>query len=417
VIPVFPWVTTVEAAMMGRRSGQSSLFYQSRLDERVPKDHLLRRIDRFVTPVLADIRERLRPYYSEIGRPSVDPELMIRMLVVGYCYGLRSERKLTQEVELHLAYRWFCRLDLDDGVPHHSTFSENRLNRFRESDLLRHIFERVVMTAMEMGLVKGEGFAVDASVMEANASRYHGKAPHELDWTEKQRQRRAVAEYLTALEADAAAKGDAPDDGAGGCSDGKQPRRYERKPPKLISPSDPQSAWTAKANKRVQFGYGLNYLVDIENAVIVDVEATPARTYDEVAATKTMLDRTERCFDLKPKRLAADTAYGTGKFLGWLVKEKKIIPHIPVWEMSDRHDGIFSRSNFRWDGKRRVYICPNGKLLRTSGTVHDGRTLLYRASKHDCDYARSDASAALRTKRARSRAIFTKMLAMLRDGR
>ena len=133
----------------------------------------------------------------------------------------------------------------------------------------------------------------------------------------------------------------------------------------------------------------------------------------EVAATKTMLDRTERRFDLKPKRLAADTAYGTGKFLGWLVKEKKIIPHIPVWEMSERQDGIFSRSDFRWDGKRGVYICPNDKLLRTSGTVHDGRTLLYRASKHDCACARSEASAAPRTRRARSLAIFTKMLTML----
>jgi transposase len=385
VIPVVLRVTGLEAAMMGRRGEQGSLFYQFRLDERVPKDHLLRRIDRFVTPALADIHERLQPYYSEIGRPSVDPELMIRMLIVGYCYGLRSERRLTQEVDLHLAYRWFCRLDLDDNVPHHSTFSENRLNRFRESDILRHVFDRVVMTAMEMGLVKGEGFAVDASVMEANASRYHGKAPDELDWTEKQRQKRAVAEYLRALEVEAAARADASDDESEGDSNGKQPRRYERKLPKVISTSDPQSAWTAKANKRVQFGYGLNYLIDIENAVIVDVEATPARTYDEVAATKTMLDRTERRFNLKPKRLAADTAYGTGKFLGWLVKEKKIIPHIPVWEMSDREDGIFSRSDFRWDGKRGVYICPNGKLLRTSGTVHDGRTLLYRASKHDCD--------------------------------
>jgi len=153
----------------------------------------------------------------------------------------------------------------------------------------------------------------------------------------------------------------------------------------VISPSDPQSAWTAKANKRVQFGYGLNYLIDIEHAVIIDVEATPARTYDEVAATQVMLDRTQQRFNLRPKRLATDTAYGTGKFLGWLVKEKKIIPHIPVWEKSDRQDGIFSRSDFRWDSKRGVYICPNGKLLRTSGTVHDGRTLRYRASKYDCD--------------------------------
>ena len=271
-----------------------------------------------------------------------------------------------QDVELHLGFRWFCRLDLDDEILHHSTFSANRLGRFRDSDLLRHIFERVVWSAMAIGLVKGEGFAVDASVLEANASRYHGKAPDELDWTEKQRQTRAVAEYLAALDEAAEPNPD-------------------RKVPKVISPSDPSSAWTAKANKRVQFGYGLNYLIDIENAVIVDVEATPARTYDEVEATKTMLDRTEACFDLKPKRLAADTAYGTGKFLGWLVKDKRITPHIPVRDKSDRDDGIFSRSDFIWDKRRGHYVCPNGKLLRTSGTVHDGRTLLYRASKRDCD--------------------------------
>ena len=270
MIPLIPWITALEAAMMGRRCGdQASLFYKFRLDERVPKEHLLRRIDRFVTAALADMHERLKPYYSEIGRPSVDPELMIRMLIVGYCYGLRSERKLTQEVELHLAYRWFCKLDLNDKVPHHSTFSENRLHRFRESDVFRHIFERVVMACMAAGLVKGEEFAVDASVMEANASRYHGKAPDEIAWAEPERRTRAIKEYLAALEAEAEVDPD-------------------RKPPKVISPSDPCLAWTAKANKQVQFGYGLNYLIDIENTVIVDVEATPARTYDEVAATKTI---------------------------------------------------------------------------------------------------------------------------------
>ena len=285
--------------------------------------------------------------------------------MLGTCYGLRSERRLTQEVELHLAYRWFCRLDLDDKAPHHSTFSENRLHRFRESDVFRHIFERVVMACMAAGLVKGEGFAVDASVMEANASRYHGKAPDEIAWVEPERQTRAVKEYLAALPADAEAN-------------------PERKPPKVISPSDPCSAWTAKANKRVQFGYGLNYLIDIENTVIVDVEATPARTYDEVAATKTMIERTEKRLGLKPKRLAADTAYGTGKFLGWLIGAG-ITPHIPVWDKSTREDGTLSRSDFRWDKRRGVYICPNNKVLHTSGTVHDGRTLLYRASKLDCD--------------------------------
>jgi transposase len=352
--------------MMGRRwSNQASLFYQFRLDDRVPKDHLLRRIDGFVTTALADIHGRLRPSYSEIGRPSIDPELLIRMLIIGYCFGLRSERRLTQEVELHLAYRWFCRLDLDDTVPHHSTFSENRLHRFRDSDVLRHIFERVVAACMTAGLVGGEGFAVDASVMEANASRYHGQAPDEINWAEPERQTRAVKEYLARLEADV------------------QPNP-DRKPPKVISPSDPCSAWTAKANKRVQFGYGLNYLIDLENAVIVDVEPTPARTYDEVESTKAMLARTEQRFHLKPKRLAADTAYGTGRFLGWLVG-CGIAPHIPVRDASERDDGTFSRSDFRWDRRRGVYICPNNKVMHTTGTVYDGTLLRYRASKFDCD--------------------------------
>ena len=373
--------------MMGRsRRDQGKLFYEFRLEDRIPDDHLLRRMNVFVTAVLADLHQELKPYYSDIGRPSVDPELMIRMLVIGYCYGIRSERKLCQEVNLHLAYRWFCKLDLDDAIAHHSTFSENRLGRFRESNILRHIFERVVWAAMAMGLVKGEGFAVDASVMEANASRYHGKAPNELNWSDVQRQKRAVAEYLEGVAAEAQARtGDEVGSDDEGCPQSRGQGRYGRKPPKVISPSDPSSAWTAKANKRVQFGYGLNYLIDIDQAVIVDVEATPARTYDEVAVASTMIDRTEACFDLKPKRLAADPAYGTGKFLGWLVKEKQITPHIPVWEKSDREDGIFKRSDFIWDTKHGHYICPNGKLLRTSGTVHDGRTLLYRASKHDCD--------------------------------
>jgi transposase len=269
----------------------------------IPAGHLLRRINVFATAVLADLHEQLKAFYSDLGRPSVDPELMIRMLLVGYCYGIRHERRLCQEVALHLAYRWFCKLDLDDKVPHHSTFSVNRLGRFRESEILRHIFERVVTQCMAAGLVKGEGFAVDASVMEANASRYYGKALDELDWSDAQRQKRAVAEYLAGPEAEARVQEGG--DGRGGGPDGEPTAKPDRKPPKVISPSDPSSAWTAKANKRVQFGYGLNYLIDVEHAIIVDVEPTPARTYDEVASTRTMLERTEQRLDLKPDWLAA----------------------------------------------------------------------------------------------------------------
>ena len=351
--------------MMGRQTvDQSQLFYLFNLEGRIPARHLLRRINPTVTRILADLRERLEPFYSEIGRPSIDPELMIRMLIVGYCYGIRFERRLCEEVELHLAYRWFCRLDLDDKVPDHSTFSVNRHGRFREGHTFRHVFEAVVRACMNAGLVKGEGFAVDASVMEADASRYHGVTPEEAEWSAPGHQTRAVAEFLGALDDD--------------------DPTADRKPPKVISLSDPCSAWTAKANKRVQFGYGLNYLIDTENGIVVDVEATPARTYDEVAAARTMIERTEKRMGLKPQRLAADTAYGTGKFLGWLVGAG-ITPQIPVWDKSTREDGTFSRSDFTFDRERNVYVCPAGKLLTTTGSVGDDHVLRYLASKRNCD--------------------------------
>src|SRR5471032_3033621 len=336
--------------MMGRQtSDQSQLFYLFNLERRVSAGHLLRRINPVVTQILADLREKLEPFYSDIGRPSIDPELMLRMLIVGYCYGIRFERRLCEEVELHLAYRWFCRLDLDDEVPDHSTFSVNRHGRFRDSDIFRQIFEAVVRACMNAGLVKGEGFAVDASVIEANASRYHGKAPDEIDWSLPEHQTRAAEEFLAGLD------DEDPD--------------ANRKPPKVISPVDPCSAWTAKANKRVQFGYGLNYLIDLgPGAVIVDVEATPARTYDEVAATRP---------------IAADTAYGTGKFLAWIVGQK-ITPYIPVWDKSTRDDGTFSRSDFAFDKEKNVYTCPAGKTLPKTGHVSTDHMIRYLASIRDC---------------------------------
>jgi transposase len=360
--------------MMGRQTAdQRQLFYSFNLEERIPANHLLRRMNAFVTAALAGLHHDLAHHYSHTGRPSIDPELMLRMLIVGYCHGIRSERRLCEEVSLNLAYRWFCRLDLEDDVPDHSSFSKNRHGRFRKSDLLRQVFERVVGLCLSHGLIKGEGFAVDASVIEADASRYHGLAPEEIDWQAIEKPSRAVREYVEAL------------DEAGEMEPG-------RKPPKVISPSDPASAWTAKANKRVQFGYGLNYLVDTDHAVIVDVEATPARTYDEVVATKVMLDRAAHRFKLKPKLLAADAAYGTGKFLAWLV-DKGIAPHVVVRDQSKRKDGTFEKADFRYVGKSDLYICPKGKeLKRYRQTSRMAKAKppkddmhRYRASKTDCD--------------------------------
>ncbi len=350
--------------MMGPAvGGQDRLFYEFNLEERIPADHLLRRIDAVLD--LSWLRGELAPYYSHTGCPSIDPELMIRMLLVGYCYSIRSERRLCQEVELNLAYRWFCRLGLEDKVPNHSTFSVNRHGRFRDSDVLRQVFEGVVCQCMEAGLVGGEGFAVDASVIEADASRFGRIEGSEIDWTDKQLSRRAIKEYVAALET------------------GNSPLNPDQKP-KALSPTDPTAAWTRRGRNKVMFGYSLNYLIDMENAVIVDVEATPTRISKEVDATETMLERTEERFALKPDRIAGDKAYGTGKMLGWLV-DREIDPHIPVWDRTEvAANGKFVRNDFTYHKERDVYICPNGKVLTTSGTVHDGTTLKYLARRSDC---------------------------------
>ena len=189
--------------MMGERTvAQEQLFYEFSLERHVPADHLLRSIDRFVD--LSSLREELRPFYSETGRPSIDPELMIRMLIIGYTHGIRSERRLCEEVHLNLAYRWFCRLGLDGAVPDHSTFSRNRHGRFRDSDLLRRLFEATVERCLSEGLVGGEGFAVDGSLIRADANRQRGQTELPSDVSS-----RAVREYLEVLD-DAAFGGASP---------------------------------------------------------------------------------------------------------------------------------------------------------------------------------------------------------------
>jgi len=240
--------------MMGeRRVDQGALFYEFSLDRHVPADHLLRAIDRFVD--LTDLRVRLAPFYSSVGRPSIDPELLIRMLLIGYCSGIRSERRLCEEVHLNLAYRWFCRLGLDGEVPDHSTFSKNRHGRFRESDLLRRLFEAVVRRCIEEGLVGGEGFAVDASLIKAEANRQKGVEgtkglPPELT-------SRAIDEYLAVL-----------DDAAFGAASEVTPR--------FISPADPAARWTGAHGGQAFFAYSDNYLIDLDHGIIVDVEPSTA---------------------------------------------------------------------------------------------------------------------------------------------
>ncbi len=356
--------------MMGeRQTDQPELFYGFSLERHVPSDHLLRSIDRFVD--LGDIRVQLRPFYSDTGRPSIDPELMIRMLIIGYCMGIRSERRLCDEVHLNLAYRWFCRLGLEGAVPDHSTFSKNRHGRFRDSDLLRKLFEETVARCIAEGLVGGEGFAVDASMIKADANRQNSTPGDE--WEPPDDPGHAVREYLAVLD-EAAFGGATP------------------VVPKFISAADPASHWTGANGGLAYFAYCTNYLIDLKHAVIMDVEATTAVRQAEVTAQRVMLDRTQERFGIWPERLAGDTGYGSAENLAWLVHDRGIEPHIPVFD-KDRTDGSFARSDFIYDHSQDIYTCPGGKELRQywqesraakAQPPADG-LYRYRARKADCD--------------------------------
>ena len=351
--------------MMGRRNqSQAPLFYEFCLDEVIPDDHLVRKIGRMLD--LSWVYAALAPYYSEIGRPSIDPVLMIRMLIIGYVFAIRSERQICREVQVNLAYRWLCELGLEDRIPDPSTFSRARNERFRESDIFRHVFERVVGSCIEAGLVGGEGFAVDASLISADANRQ--RSIPGIEWKKEldpEAASRAVKEYVATLN-----------DAAFGAATEVQP--------KFVSPSDPAAQWTGAHKGPAFFAYADNYLIDVRCGVIVDVEASRAVRQAEVGAARTMLERTEERFGLKPQRLAADSAYGSAPMLNWLVEEKQITPHIPVLDKSKREDGTFSREDFRYDEGADTYTCPAGKTLTTTGLINAGDTLFYRSSMVDC---------------------------------
>ena len=352
--------------MMGRLDrDQGQLFYSFSLDDAVPDDHPVREIAAVLD--LSWVHAELAPYYPELGRPSIDPVLMIRMLIVGYVFAIRSERALCRDVRVNLAYRWFCGLSIEDKIPDHSAFSRARNDRFRDSDVFRSVFERVVGACIAAGLVGGEGFAVDASLIMADANKQRSipgsQWNKELD---AQAVSRATKEYLATL-----------DDAAFGAA--------SEVTPKFVSPSDPAAQWTGAMRGPAFFAYADNYLIDVKSGIIMDVEASRAIRQAEVGAAKIMIERTEQRFDIKPTRLAADTAYGAGATLDWLVNDKKIAPHIPVIDKSNREDGTFSREDFSFDKERDLYTCPAGKVLTTTGKlVNDGETLLYLASTRDC---------------------------------
>jgi Transposase domain (DUF772) len=290
---------------------------------------------------------------------------MIRMLLIGYLYGIRSERRLVEEVHLNLAYRWFCGLDLTGEVPERSSFSKTRHGRFRESDAFRMVFESVLQTCLRAGLVGGDTFATDASVIEADARVMRCTEGKDYPGNVT----RPVREYLDQLDKAAGLAALLPGE--------------TQQSPKALSLTDPCAALTSKGKSKIAFAYRTNYLIDTKAAIIVDVEASPARGTAEVAATRSMIERAVNRFGLSPKRLAADTAYGSGGMLAWLM-ERGIEPHIPVLDRSAQTNGVFTRNDFTFDRGRNVYICPGGKELPLTHKKRDSGILIYRARGTDC---------------------------------
>ena len=307
--------------MMGRQVAQGSLFYGFRLDDHVPADHLLRRIDGLLD--LGFARGALAASYSATGRPSVDPELMLRMLLIGYLFGIRSERRLCEEVVTRCAVA---------------------------------------------GLVAGREVAVDGSTILADAS-WEKKLPGATAADElraREAVSRPVTEYLAALDAALP-----PEPG--------QPAPVE---PTHVSPTDPQAAFTCKHGPG-RFAYAINPLLDLDTDCILDVEATPARFSAEVAATRTLVSRVRNKLGIAPASLAADKAYGNGPLLGWLIGQN-ITPYVPVIDRSRQRDGFFTRDAFRYDAEADAYRCPADKPLTYRGTVRASQVRRYRSHASDC---------------------------------
>ena len=346
--------------MMGKHDRAESLFYYFRIEDHVPENHLLRLIDRHVS--FAFVQEKLKSFYSEAGRPSIDPELLLRILLIGYLYGVTSERKLVQELSMHLAWRWFTGLNFDQTVPHHSTFSKNRHGRFQDSDIFREIFEQIVARCTEAGLVRGDDVSVDGSFVEANAGRSSGIPREQLQ--EAAQVKRTVRQYLADLAEENPAEGFSV--------------RQDR-----VSTTDPDAAYFTKGDRAARLGYLDNYLIDNHSCVVLDVQATAASLSRESIAARAMLARSAARRGACPQSIAADAGYGTGEFLEWL-EEKGITPFIPIRKPPTSAATHYGTEKFTYEQNTNTYVCPEGKELKYIGVKEANHSHVYRATIKKC---------------------------------
>jgi transposase len=347
--------------MMGQHTRSEALFYYFRLEDQVPENHLLRLIDKHIS--FAFVRERLEDSYSETGRPSIDPELLLRILLIGYLYGITSERKLVEELRMHLAWRWFTGLGFDQEIPHHSTFSKNRHGRFQESKLFEQLFEEIVKRCLQAGLVQGDHLSVDGSFVEANAAK-ESRIPRE-QLVEVAQVNQTVRQYLVELEV-------------------QNPVEEPVHEQAQVSTTDPDSTYATKGGAPARLGYYDNYLVDNHSCVIVGVQATAARMSQETVAAQDMIARFAQWQGQEPRSLAADTTYGNGEFLQWLA-DRSITPYMPTRDSIHRKNSPFyGPERFTYQPESDSYVCPAGQQLNYGGQSTRNRTYVYIGTRKRC---------------------------------
>ena len=347
--------------MMGHQARSEALFYYFRLEDQIPENHLLRLIDRHIS--FEFVRQQLEDSYSDTGRPSVDPELLLRILLIGYLYGITSERRLVEELRMHLAWRWFTGLGFDQEIPHHSTFSKNRHGRFQESNLFEQLFEQIVRQCVEVGLVQGKHLSVDGSLVEANAAK-ESRIPRE-QLQEAAQVHQTVHQYLQEVEQ-------------------QNPVEEPVHTQDQVSTTDPDSTYITKGGTPARLGYYDNYLVDNQSCIIVGVQATAARMSQETVAAQDMLTRFAHWRGRAPESLAADTTYGNGEFLQWLV-DRGITPYMRTRDSIHRkRSPFYGPERFRYEPDKDRYICPAGQPLNYVGVNVRNRAHAYIGSGKRC---------------------------------
>ena len=347
--------------MMGHHARSEALFYNFRLEDQVPENHLLRLIDKHIS--FEFVRQQLKDSYSETGRPSIDPELLLRILLIGYLYGITSERKLVEELRMHLAWRWFTGLGFDQEIPHHSTFSKNRHGRFQGSKLFELLFEQIVRQGVEVGLVRGKHLSVDGSFVEANAAK-ESRIPRE-QLAEAAQVHQTVRQYLKEVEE-------------------QNPVEEPVHQQEQVSTTDPDSTYATKGGTPARLGYYDNYLVDNDSCLIVGVQATAARMSQETVAAQDMLTRFAQWRGQEPESVAADTTYGNGEFLQWLA-DRSITPYMRTRDSIHRKNSpFFGPERFTYEPEHDRYICPAGQPLNYGGRSHRNHAWSYIGTRKRC---------------------------------